>query len=868
MTAMLAHRVRADAPLLLVTTAVLVVTALAVAVTAQLIAGMTAAGLADAMARATPAERGLTVRRPTSGEKLTVAHAQADGEQLRADLPRSVRAVTGAPATIVDSPRMQFVDPVLTGRTRRVTLRTQPGYEDHVRVVEGRLPRPSSDRIATPANLRGGPPARQPEMAVIEMALSRPTARALRIVPGDVVVVDGDLDDPYAGRAVGRSPFLALRVVGLVHPDDVARPFWFGDRTVHTPTEIPVAGGGSVTAYATALTAPDALPELATAIAPLPLVPTSRIPVDPDRVDSGTLSELRPALRRMEQRYVASPFVPEHEIGIATSLGDVLDRFEAARGTIIRTMAVTGVGCAGVGVTVIALLVALRARVRCRSRRLLRARGASTRQVLAIDLMELVPACVLAAAAAAFATPASMTRPVVGGTLAAVMVTVLLALSGARDRDPAGRGPAADPPVGRRSTVEAAIVVAAIVGVLIAQRRGVVTSSGDLLLVAVPTLVVVAAGVLLVRLLPAIARRLLALGSGDRSVTVVTGLQRIVRRPAAATWPVLAVTAATATVVLTAAAAQAVDRAVDREAWFEIGAPAVVDTTDAVDGGSPAFVRPRVRVAGADATVIAVEPGTYADLVAGTPIATDLGPLHATGTPLPAIAAPSFGAVGTVVDLSLPGLAVVPIEVRAVRERMAGVSADMPFVMVPLPALAEVVGGGLTPNRWYLDDDVVREGSRTQAGAAAALGAAPLPAAGRSVLRVGAALAAGLGILAASIALVLATRDRRRDLTYLRAVGLDRRQAMELTLVEALPPLVAAVLVGVVAGTGLTVALADGLRLDALAGGAPVVVRPDAALTGLCALALLAPIAVAAVAAAWRGLDRDLASALRTEQPW
>ena len=90
-------------------------------------------------------------------------------------------------------------------------------------------------------------------------------------------------------------------------------------------------------------------------------------------------------------------------------------------------------------------------------------------------------------------------------------------------------------------------------------------------------------------------------------------------------------------------------------------------------------------------------------------------------------------------------------------------------------------------NRWYAADRPLPAGARTQAATAAALGAAPLPATGLAVLRTGVALAAGLGLAAAAIGLVLAAPERRRDLTFLRALGLDRRQAVGLTLVEAPP---------------------------------------------------------------------------------
>jgi len=101
------------------------------------------------------------------------------------------------------------------------------------------------------------------------------------------------------------------------------------------------------------------------------------------------------------------------------------------------------------------------------------------------------------------------------------------------------------------------------------------------------------------------------------------------------------------------------------------------------------------------------------------------------------------------------------------------------------------------------------------------------------------------------LALLLTARSRLRDLAYLRALGLSRRQAVAVTAGELAPPFVVAVVVGTALGLATAYLVEPGLDLTALAaGGGDVALRLDPVAPLLLAVGLLAVAAVAVWATA------------------
>jgi putative ABC transport system permease protein len=136
--------------------------------------------------------------------------------------------------------------------------------------------------------------------------------------------------------------------------------------------------------------------------------------------------------------------------------------------------------------------------------------------------------------------------------------------------------------------------------------------------------------------------------------------------------------------------------------------------------------------------------------------------------------------------------------------------------------------------------------SRAQEGAGSAL-LSPLATGTLDIVRGGAVLAAAYAAFVIVLALVLTARSRLRDLAYLRALGLSRKQAVAMTAGELAPPFVVALVVGTALGLGTAYLVEPGLELTALAAGSrDVALRLDPVAPLLLAVGLLA-VAAAAV---------------------
>ena len=130
----------------------------------------------------------------------------------------------------------------------------------------------------------------------------------------------------------------------------------------------------------------------------------------------------------------------------------------------------------------------------------------------------------------------------------------------------------------------------------------------------------------------------------------------------------------------------------------------------------------------------------------------------------------------------------------------------------------------------------------------AAVALSPLATGTLDAFRQGALIAGAYAGVVLLLAPLLTARARLRDLAYLRALGVSRRQAVAVTAVELAPPVVVAVLLGTALGLAVAFVIEPGLDLSALAaGGREAAVRLDP----LAPLILLAGLVLVSAAAVW-----------------
>jgi putative ABC transport system permease protein len=280
--------------------------------------------------------------------------------------------------------------------------------------------------------------------------------------------------------------------------------------------------------------------------------------------------------------------------------------------------------------------------------------------------------------------------------------------------------------------------------------------------------------------------------------------------------------------------------------------------------------------------VVAVDPASYAALVASTPFpAVPLAKL--------ARAAPGAGTVSVLASpaalASLGGTAAQltsPVNMGPIQVRVAGTVTSIPgqpagtaFLVTVIQRLPGPLGVPAVNRLWITGSGistaamsavVARQlpGTSTtfRSVALAALTGSPLQHGAGLILPLTIATAAGFGLFILMLGMALGAADRALTLARLTVMG--HEQATRLVLLEALPAVVVAA--GAACALALPPLVGSALDLSVFTGsGAPVAVRPDWVSLGVPAAAALL-LAVGALAAEARRLSRrGVARMLRAE---
>ena len=789
-------------------------------------------------------------------------------------------------------------------KAAQFTLSAQHGLARHTTIGAGRLPRASGTVTARTSRL--------------EAAVTAATAKTLRLKPGSVIHLPTELDK-----------VVTVRVTGVVTPRDPKGSYWSARPILRTPVlEQPSPGDeNSPPKYwiGGLLLAPDAAPALLGTEGD----PEQFWQLAPDMsaLNARGMSRLKSALAYTTEGpgLVKVQKATHGDTDASTGLDEFITGYQKLRSRIGPVVSVAAYGTGTVACVVLLMAGGLAAERRRPELALLRSRGGSVRglagRLLAETAVVAVPAGAAGLALALFAVPHGRWQPAALGA-AAVVVLACLALpvraavalrrvqvGGARDDLAQAR------PSRRRTVAELTLLVLAVASVVALRRRG-TGDGGDSLVALAPVLVGVVAAFVLVRVYPLPLRWLARPAGRLRGVVGYLSLARTGRATAGggtAVLPLLALLVALTTAAFGGSVLAGIDDTRDRAALLTTGADARVESSAALPSALAGQVSelPGVREVSPltvryDAQpeqgprripVAAVDPASYARLSART----DLGAFHAdeltataarAGTeasPLPVLASPSMRDVfGTgPFSLWMDGEDVV-LRIFAVRPATPALSDD--FLVVDSKALARRVGADEKGNEAiasrYRPSALLITGDRVHGAAlrkAAGSGVtvrlrateraryvdSPLQTGAARVYSAAVVIGAGYAALSLLLALARVAPERGALLARLRTMGLTRRQARRLLILEALPQAVLAAAGGALTGWAAIQLLAPGLDLTALAlatgagGDTPVGrLHTDSASLLLPALCVVALATAVATGQAWwsgrRGSVREL----------
>ncbi len=488
--------------------------------------------------------------------------------------------------------------PVATDRFRTtVTLQALSGLDAHVRVVQGRMPLPTSD------------PSR------IEVALPAETAAYLRAKPGDKLLAVHSFDDcnrppptDDANELRDRARFRCtpevlvtleapLTVTGIIEPLDPAEVYWSAGRPFFDRPSATDERGAIVPVVLPEESFSQALPRL------LPRLPYEyRLTgfTDVSRLNSANLARARSSLAALRQRVTERHGLAD--LPMAAALQDFHSRASFNQVPLLLLL----LQVVGIALYYVLLVASMLAERRAEEIAMLRSRGASVGQVVAMAAIEasllaggvVLVAPFLAAGAVAvlgktgtFETVSGghyLTFKVLpaafgfaaGGAALAVMAIIVPTFFAARRGIVHYLQGAARPgkPLLQRYYIDLGLAGLAALGLWELNQRGSVFDprsvggwSADPLLLVSPLLIILAVGALMFRFLPLLLSFVSRFASVTAGPGIVLGLWQLTRSPARYTQLALLVVMAGAVGTFAATYGETTDRSQEDRARFEAG---------------------------------------------------------------------------------------------------------------------------------------------------------------------------------------------------------------------------------------------------------------------------------------------------------
>lgn len=791
-----------------------------------------------------------------------------DGADLvDAALPPALRGAYHRPRHVVTT--LEMVPKVLPARPGEPGYLAVAGFPDAdalVRVVEGRMPRPGSPtrRLPAPVAREYDGPSRAP---VVEVVLEESAAEVLDMPVGTWVSLSSVRLRLDGDRAA------VLRVVGTYRPRG-QYPTALDDVTTARRPAVSVLPEYNLV-RATALAADEETVLGAGWEGPPDVRWTFDLARTPTADEAGTLVE---EARRVELQTWPNP-VGASDARAVTGVGDlaaqVTDQRRASDGLVVLVLT----ALAAAALTVLAAAAVVLAGRRADVTTVVRARGASTRWLLAHRgreaLLLVLPGLLVAGAvvAARWWAPGSgrgtVTDLAVGLAAALVCAVLVTAVQAAPRSSGVLAGVLAD-------AVQLALVAlaAGAVVLLLGRER---LDPGDPVLLAAAPLCGAAVAVLASRGLRLLLSALRRTTRRTRSVTPVVALGEAHEVAARVVLPAAGVVLALSAGVLAVSVDDTLRAGAERAGWEQVGADTAVRAgavrDDAVERlAAVPGVRALAPVFTSDRVSVRSRTGTVGVQLVGVDAATlrRVGDAATRELTLPAPAGDVLQAV-TSPDLQLDAdsellyaQSRVPLEAVDTAERIPGVTGDGAFLLVDLASLRTAVDrnldlystvlvegepdlGALTAQVRTIDPQaVVLSRERVVADQ---LAAAPVTRTRTLLVAAGAAtlLLAGFGVL---LAAGLGGPTRRRTASVLAALGADRGTARRVAVLALLPVVLTACVAALAAGLLLGVVAGHGFDPGALTGtDAAVAVRPAAGSVPLLAAVVAALVGLAALAA-------------------
>ncbi|WP_034264793.1 hypothetical protein [Actinospica robiniae] len=797
-------------------------------------------------------------------------------------------------------------------------LRIAPVYRSNlsqiVSAVEGTLP--DSDQFGTDTS--SAPIG-------FDVAVTAATAERLHLSVHDKIAVPANGTDS--------TPALELTVTAIVRPSDPGSPYWTQDPLAATANRV-ISLSGPAYWEAEVFVGPDEAVDLATAMMHQNPSLYYGIGLDLRSVTADESPRLIAGLTAAVSTAQALPLpLPEAggaqapTVGLSLSAGPLplLQEFVQQRQTVQSLLDLVLGSLSALGLVVLLLCVWLFTARRTEEFRLLRVRGASSRQLVGlaarVAMVGLAP-CVLGFVLGVVVVPgapspaSSWWLPAIASALALAGPALAVAGDGALlvyRRGRRGAGVRSGEPV-RRSRFRAArgvhrpaarvvgysTLVLLCVGGLATLRAYGDTAAGPLAIVAPFLLAVVLAAA--IRFLTPVAMRAVSRVATARGGTVsFVAAARAARGIPAALAPSFILVLALAVVALASMSRATITAAENSASWAQTGADvritapdngfsnAAVDALEHVDGTSRA-VAARVLYTGAftlasdqwaapqDTVLLIVDPARYRDLTATTPV-----------TQMPDIPSAAAGRSGTVLASApvatglagTPTLAMygksIPVTVGAAGTSTAALPGTADFVIVPENVVPAAALALVPVNTILIDGPVdqtkLAETVRARApgssvvlrsAALATLAASPFQSGTKELAEAALFAALALALVGVLAGAALTARARETTLAHLATLGLTERQGLMLVWLEALPGLVAAIVGGVACTVLTSLIVGSSIDLSVFTGSnQPVALRaaPGALVVAAGAIAVTALLAHSVDAMAAR--RRGVTAALR-----